>query len=342
MCALSDGQTKAGGSHDSVRRVTRFCVRIHHAGYTFGQLRRLSQTAERLGYDGVSLYDVLARPALEVWTTLAALATSTRRVVAMPLVLDVGYRHPAMLAKMAAGLDQLTGGQRLILGLGYGGNPDDHRAYGFDWPAGVADRVARLEEQVQVMRALWRSPKVDFAGQWYSLASADGFGTATPGGPPVLIASRGVRHGLSGVARQADLTNVSFDLSPAEWQRYQRVIADHCAAAGRDPRAVGLTHNATVVIGSSRADTEALLDRLAQSRNLTREQARRGLASALVGTPVEILEKLLEYRGAGVPLAWIFLLFPDLPSTRSMRVFAEEVLPAYRAATGYPDATHHL
>jgi alkanesulfonate monooxygenase SsuD/methylene tetrahydromethanopterin reductase-like flavin-dependent oxidoreductase (luciferase family) len=314
--------------------VTRFCVRIHHAGYTFDQLRRLWRSADRSGYDGVSLYDVLARPALEVWTTLAVLAVSTRRLVAMPLVLDVGYRHPAMLAKMAAALDTLTGGQRLVLGLGYGGNPDDHRACGFDWPNGVADRVARLEEQVQVMRALWRAPRASLAGRWYALANADGFATVTPGGPPVLIASRGVRHGLGGVARQADLCNVSFDLSPAEWQRYQSVIAEHCAVVGRDPQAVGLTHNATVVIGSTRADAEARLDRLARSRHLTREQARHGLANALVGTPDEIVRKLLDYRSAGVPLAWIFVLFPDLPSTRSLRLFAEHVLPAYRAAVG--------
>src|SRR6266700_1586355 len=89
------------------------------------------------------------------------------------------------------------------------------------------------------------------------------------------------------VARCADLCNVSFDLSPAEWQRYQLVIAEHCAAAGRDPREVGLTHNATVVIGASRAEAEQKLDSLARSRHLTREQARHGLANALVGTPDE-------------------------------------------------------
>ncbi len=323
--------------------MTRFCVRIHHAGYSFDRLRRLWRGAERFGYDGVSLYDVLARPALEVWTTLAVLATSTRRLVAMPLVLDVGYRHPAILAKMAATLDQLTGGNRLILGLGYGGNPDDHRAYGFDWPVRVSDRVARLEEQVQVMRALWRGSKADFAGQHYALTNADGFATTTPGGPPILIASRGLKHGLGGVARQADLCNVSFDLSPAEWQRYQAVIAEQCAAAGRAPHDVGLTHNATVVIGASHAEAEQQLDRLARSRNLTREQARHGLANALVGTPDEIVQKLLDYRAASVPLAWVFLLFADLPATRSMQLFAEEVLPAYRAAVGYhQDATHHV
>src|SRR5207302_5936613 len=115
------------------------------------------------------------------------------------------------------------------------------------------------------------------------------------------------------------------------------------SAAGRDPREVGLTHNATVVIGTTHADAENRLDRLARSRHLTREQARHGLANALVGTPAEIVQKLLDYRAAGVPFAWIFLLFPDLPSTRSLRLFADEVLPAYRAAVGYhPDATHHL
>jgi alkanesulfonate monooxygenase SsuD/methylene tetrahydromethanopterin reductase-like flavin-dependent oxidoreductase (luciferase family) len=294
--------------------VTRFCIRIHHAGYTYRQLLRLWRTADRLGFDGASLYDVLAPRAFECWTTLTALALHTRRLAAIPLVLDVGYRHPALLAKMAATLDQLTGGNRLILGLGYGGNPADHQTYGFDWPPPVTERVARLENQVQVMRTLWSST----------------FPTTTPGGPPILIASRGRRVGLAGVARAADLCNISFDLSPAEWHEYQRVLAEHCAAVGRDPATIGLTHNATVVIGRTRAEAEELFDRLVRSRRLTREQARHGLANALVGTPDDILDRVLSYRRADVDLAWVFLLFPDLPSTRSLQVFAEEVLPAYR------------
>jgi alkanesulfonate monooxygenase SsuD/methylene tetrahydromethanopterin reductase-like flavin-dependent oxidoreductase (luciferase family) len=312
--------------------VTRFCVRIHHASFSWPQLLELWRSAEDAGFDGASLYDVLNPRAFEVWTTLTALATRTERLVSVPLVLDVGHRHPSMLAKMAATFDQLTGGQRLIVGLGYGGNPNAHRAYGFEWPELVSERVQRLEEQVQVMRSLWRQPRTSFDGRWYHLDQAEGFPTATPGGPPVLVASRGMRHGLAGVARNADFANISFDLSPAEWEQYRSVLAEHCSAAGRDPGEVALSHNATVVIGDTHADAERRFEELASSRNLTTEQARHGLASALVGTPDEIVERLLSYRQAGVPLAWVFLLFPDLPSTRSVRIFGEHILPAYRAA----------
>jgi alkanesulfonate monooxygenase SsuD/methylene tetrahydromethanopterin reductase-like flavin-dependent oxidoreductase (luciferase family) len=301
--------------------VTRFCVRIHHAGYSHAQLRELWQAADALGFDGASLYDVFTPSAFEVWTALSVLATQTERLVAIPLVLDVGYRHPSLLAKMTASLDQLTGGNRLIVGLGYGGNPDAHRAYGLAWPRSVSQRVARLEEHVAVLRALWSSELVDHHGSWYDLHGAAGFPPATQGGPPILVASRGLEHGVPGAARVADLANVSFDLSPEEWRPYQALL-----------NGVRLTHNATVVIGRTRAEAEAKFDAFAQSRNLTREQARHGLASALVGTPDDIVERLLTYRRAGVDLAWMFLLFCDLPNLESLRLFAHEVLPAYRAS----------
>ncbi len=312
--------------HNS-RRVTRFCVRIHHAGYSYAELLELWQVADRLGFDGASLYDVFNPAALEVWTALSALLPRTERLVGMPLVLDVGYRHPALLAKMAASLDQLTGGNRLILGLGYGGNPEARRAYGFSWPSRVSERVAYLEEYVAIARSLWSGTAASHVGSWHSLSNAEGFPTATQGGPPILVASRGKKYGLGGVARVADLANISFDLSPDEWLDYRSVLAEHAGPLGRT---VALTHNATVVIGRTRAEADARFDQLACSRNLTREQARHGLASALVGTPDDIVQRLNAYRQAGVDLAWIFLLFSDLPGTESLRLFAEEVLPAYR------------
>jgi alkanesulfonate monooxygenase SsuD/methylene tetrahydromethanopterin reductase-like flavin-dependent oxidoreductase (luciferase family) len=310
--------------------VTRFCLRVHHAGFTHAQLRQLAKTSERLGLDGLSLYDVLNPGASEVWTTLSALAVATDRLVLMPLVLDVGYRHPSLLAKMAASLDVLSGSSRLILGLGYGGNPADHTAYGFGWDSSAPARVEHLEEQVRIMRALWTQARVTVDGRWFQLADAPGFPVSTSGGPPVLIASRGVRHGLAGVARQADLCNISFDLSADEWQEYRAVLDGHLVRTGRAPGSVGLTHNATVVIRHRRADALEAFDQLARSRNLTREQARHGLDHALVGSPDDIVERLVAYRLAGVDFAWVFLLFPDLPEIGSVRMFAETVLPAYR------------
>lgn len=304
---------------------------MHHAGFSPAELLRLWRTAERLGFDGASIYDVMSRPALEAWTALTAAMTVTRRIAGMPLVLDMAHHHPVTVAKMAAGLDNMAGPGRLILGLGYGGNQADHRAYGFGLEP-MAKRVEQLGEQVQLIRSLWRQPQTTFHGSTYHLEDAPGFPTATPGGPPIMIAGRGRQYALKGVAEHADLCNVSFDLSPTEWHEYQEVITQYAQAAGRDPAEIGLTHNATVVIGRTRAEAERRLDALARSRNLTREQARRGLANALVGTPEEIVERLLGYERAGVRLAWVFLVFPDLPGDRSVRLFAEEVLPRYRSA----------
>src|SRR4051794_10904598 len=108
----------------------RFCVRIHHEGYGYDQLLGLWRAAEDLGYDGASAYDVISKPAIEGWTALTAMIMATKKLVGISLVLDMSRRDPVMLAKMAAGLDLMAGANRLILGIGFGGNQADHVAYG--------------------------------------------------------------------------------------------------------------------------------------------------------------------------------------------------------------------
>jgi alkanesulfonate monooxygenase SsuD/methylene tetrahydromethanopterin reductase-like flavin-dependent oxidoreductase (luciferase family) len=95
----------------------RFAVRIHQSGWTYSQLENVWQESERLGYDGASLYDVLGARGPECWTALTSLTRATHTLAAVPLVLANPYRHPAVLAKMAATLDELSGG-RIIVGLG--------------------------------------------------------------------------------------------------------------------------------------------------------------------------------------------------------------------------------
>src|SRR5258708_23695019 len=97
-----------------------FIVSVHQAYMTYQHLLAIWQAADSLGYDGASLYDLLAAPCLECWTTLTMLTMETRRIRAIPMVLSYTYRHPAVLAKMAATLD-IAAGRRLVFGLGAGG-----------------------------------------------------------------------------------------------------------------------------------------------------------------------------------------------------------------------------
>lgn len=240
----------------------------------------------------------------------------------MPLVLANDYRHPAVLAKMAATLDTLSGG-RLVMGLGAGGSRDDYLAAGLPWRP-LPERLARLEEAVGIMRFLWSGREGEVSGPFYGAVRGPGRPlSAQPGGPPVLIGGHGRRHLLRTVARAADICNVGFDLSPADWEEVRSLLAHYCREEGRDPQAVALGHNATVVLGESRQEVAAALARY----GLGADALRQRLPWALVGTPQQCLDRLERYLGLGV--SWFFLLFLGLPTDmRSLRLFAAAVLPA--------------
>src|SRR5215467_9675171 len=137
-----------------------FFVRVHQTRMTYQHLLTIWQAADSLGYDGASLYDLLAAPCLECWTTLTMLTMATHRIRAIPMVLSYTYRHPAVLAKMAATLDVVSGG-RLVLGLGAGGSRRDHEASGIPWQP-LQERLRQLEEGIQLLRSLWSGQKGPF------------------------------------------------------------------------------------------------------------------------------------------------------------------------------------
>jgi alkanesulfonate monooxygenase SsuD/methylene tetrahydromethanopterin reductase-like flavin-dependent oxidoreductase (luciferase family) len=122
-------------------------------------------------------------PVVEGWTILAMAAGATSRVTVGPFVLNVMNRHPAVVARMAATLQVASGG-RLVLGMGIGGAPREHRAYGLDFPA-PAERVARLEEAVAVIRALWSGKVVSRPSPYYPLEEA--FALPVPQPPPPIV-----------------------------------------------------------------------------------------------------------------------------------------------------------
>ena len=305
-----------------------FIVRLHQGGFDYPYLREIFRAADGLGYDGASLYDLLGIPTLECWTTLSALAAETKRLRLIPMVLANLYRHPATLAKMAATLDVISEG-RLVLGIGAGGGEGDHNAYGLPYPS-TRERAAMLGEAAQVIRLLWSGERVRFEGEYYRLDNAlCSPAPAQQPQPPILIGGHGERHLLHVAATHADITNMRADMSIEEHEAKRRVLNAHCAAVGREPSEVALSHNAHVFIGKDDATVERLLAEHAARHSMSAERFRASLGNAIVGTPPQCVEQLRRYTDYRI--GWFFLLFPEPVSIEDLELFAGEVMPHFRS-----------
>jgi len=146
-------------------------------GLNWDRWRHICNDAETLGFDSLrrsdhlfSVMGVVDRDCIECWTSLAMAAEWTKRIEIGPMVSPMTFRHPALLARMAAAVDLLSNG-RLVLGIGAGWNEEEHAAYGITLPP-IKERMDRLEEGIAVIRALWEGGPVDVAGRYYPLHGA--------------------------------------------------------------------------------------------------------------------------------------------------------------------------
>jgi F420-dependent oxidoreductase-like protein len=177
--------------------------------------------------------DDLSGPCFEGWTALTYLAGVTERLRLGLMVTGNTYRHPALLANIAATFDVVSGG-RLELGLGAAWNEDEHRAYGMDFPP-VRERLERLEEACAVIDGLLTQRATTFRGRYYQLQDArcEPKPVQQPR-PPIVIGGGGERRTLRTVARWADHWN--FPGREADELRHKlEVLAGHCRDIGRDP-----------------------------------------------------------------------------------------------------------
>lgn len=214
---------------------------------SWAELRALALDVEALGIDTLWVPDHLqrvvpGRPPFgfwECWTILTATAEATSRIGLGPLIACTGFRNPALLAKMAVTLDEVSGG-RLTLGLGSGVPATDEswHAFGYDGER----HVSRHEEAVEIIARMLREPPVTFAGQHHHTVAADILPRGPrPAGPPVWVAAKGERT-MAIAARWADAVNVNTTLSgvPDVEAAVERVAAA-CAAADRDPATLAVT-----------------------------------------------------------------------------------------------------
>lgn len=191
-------------------------------------------------------------PVLECWTVLSAIAARTASARVGPLVLGGTYRHPAVVANMAAALDHVSGG-RTILGLGAGWQVNEHRAYGLDLP-GVRDLLDRFEESTRVTASLLRRPRTTFSGRFFRLDDAPCRPAPLQARLPLLVGGGGERRTMRIAATYADAWHTWSDPEdPDGFRRKNAVLDEHCAAVGREPERIRRVTGAYFEVPPARA-----------------------------------------------------------------------------------------
>lgn len=203
-----------------------------------------------------------AGPCLEGWMVLAALAQATRRLRLGALVTGIHYRHPAVLANMAATIDVISDG-RLELGIGAGWNEEESGAYGIELGT-KRERSDRFEEACQVLIGLLSQQTTDFDGKYYQLKAArnEPKGPQRPH-PPICIGGSGERRTLLTTAKYAQHWNFAGG-SPADFAHKRDVLFAHCDAVGRDPAEITLSSHVRLSADHDYAATAAEVAALAE------------------------------------------------------------------------------
>jgi len=277
-------------------------------------LRASWRRIEDLGFGWISIWDhfygATGQPDdAACWEAVAmhsALACDTSRVRCGSLVYSIGYRHPAVLAKMITAIDHLSGG-RADLGLGAGWALVEYSAYGIPFP-GPKVRLDQLEEAAQCVRGLLHGEVTSFEGEWFTLREARNEPRPVQAKVPIWIGGGGEKRTLKIAAKYADGWNVPF-VSPEVFAHKRSVLLEHCAAVGRDPAEISCAVNVGL------AWTEESL------------QAQFGQLASYVGPGVlggsvdEVVDRIGQYVDAGADQVNIALRAPfDLDS---LEMFAD-------------------
>jgi F420-dependent oxidoreductase-like protein len=269
----------------------------------FERVAAVATTAEDAGFDSLWVMDhlfqipmvgALDEPMFEAYTLLGALAARTHRARLGAMVTGVTYRNPALLAKEVTAVDVISGG-RAVLGIGAAWFDAEHVGLGFDFPP-LAERFERLEDALQICRAMFREDAPSFVGRHYRIDKAvNRPRPIQPGGPPILVGGSGERKTLRLVAQYGDACNLFGTVDVVSHKL--DVLKRHCEAVGRDYDDITKTKLATLVIAPTDAEVDEILARSASARGLEVDMVRE---FAIAGRPDAVVAQVAEHFDAGL------------------------------------------
>lgn len=275
-------------------------------GFSYERIRDIAGAAERAGFTRLWVSDHLLldadavdTPCLEAWTLLAALARDTARIRIGPMVTAQSYRSPALLAKIAAGVDHLAGG-RLEFGVGAGWKQVEYAQYGYAFPD-APTRVTQLAETLEICTRMWREERATFHGAHYRVDHA--VCSPKPLQRPLPIWIGGAKPRVMRIAaRYADWFNLTIFPEPLADRiaRLRDGLAAACRAEKRDAATLRRSMFVYAIAAKTRAAVDAIVDDVAAKANTTSVRWLAQRPGAIVGTTDEIAPRFAELRAGGV------------------------------------------
>ncbi|NIP37912.1 MAG: TIGR03560 family F420-dependent LLM class oxidoreductase [Candidatus Dadabacteria bacterium] len=305
-----------------------FGVMLRQQKIDFSRIKDTAQLCDDFGYHSVWLYDhILGMGGIEVdiyeaWTLMSSLCSVTKDIKHGTMVLCNSFRPPALLAKMSATLDVISGG-RLEFAIGAGWFEPEYKSYGYDFPD-TKTRIEQLSESVQIIRQMWTEEKPNFKGKYYSIS--DAFCNPKPvqsPHPPIQIGGSGEKYLLRVVAEHADEWNCPATAAEQFDTKY-RALENHCRDIGRDVNEIALSQQTVCIIADNDKELE---DKISFGKK------RYGFfgdieSFGIIGKPDRCIQKIKENYEKGIKKYTIF--FADIMNHDTLNFFAREVMSEFR------------
>jgi F420-dependent oxidoreductase-like protein len=299
-------------------------------GFSYDEIKSIAEEAERLGFESLWVSDhffmtpeSVDTSCLECWTTLSALARDTKRLRLGAMVASQSYRNPALAAKMAATVDNISGG-RLNFGVGAGWKDVEYAAYNIPFP-NPDTRIRQLNDSLEIAKRMWTEPRATYEGKYYSVKDA----LCSPKPlqkphPPIWVGGTG-SFTLKIAARHADAINFAWTIPTPRFKERLDEFKDYCEARKRDYSAIRKSAGLMITMAE---DEDALKALLRERESRADTPYMRYLAKQqpnLVGTTDQVAARMREYMALGVD--HFILRFHYGEEIDGMRLFTEKVKP---------------